>query len=70
MNKYEKYAKKIRQYFSDHPDYNSVIHLIAGAGIGVLLTYPLVGEHPIRWSVALLSLALLGHLYPLTAGKN
>ena len=70
MIQYAKYAKKIRNYFSDHPDYNSAVHLVAGTGIGVLITYPLIGEHPIRWSVVLLTLALVGHLYPLVAGKN
>ncbi|OGG15897.1 hypothetical protein A3D78_06975 [Candidatus Gottesmanbacteria bacterium RIFCSPHIGHO2_02_FULL_39_14] len=69
MTQYAKYAKKIRQYFSDHPDYNSAVHLIAGVGIGILLTYPLVGQHPIRWSVVLLVVALLGHLYPLAVKK-
>lgn len=61
----EKSLKKIRTYFSRHPDYNGVVHLLAGVGIGFLLTYPLAGSHPVRWGVALIVLSILGHLYAL-----
>ena len=57
--------KKVGQYFKNHVMYNSTIHVIAGIGVGILLTYPLAGDHPVRWGVALLALAVLGHLYPL-----
>jgi len=66
VTRYDKAYKTVRKYFENHPDYNSVVHLLAGAGIGILLTYPLIGPHPIRWSIVFLTLAILGHLYPLT----
>lgn len=56
-------------YFKKHPNYNSLVHGVAGIGIGVLITYPLVGAHPLRWGLGLLVLAILGHLYPLTLKK-
>ncbi len=58
--------KNAEKYFRQHPMYNSTIHAIGGIGIGILITYPFVGAHPVRWGVALLILSLLGHLYPLT----
>jgi len=62
-------SKKTEQYFKQHPAYNATVHALGGIGIGILITYPLVGTHPVRWAVVLLILALLGHLYPLTQGK-
>lgn len=61
----EKSLKKIRAYFGKHPDYNGIVHLFAGIGIGFLLTYPVAGAHPVRWGVAFIILAVLGHLYAL-----
>ena len=63
----DKAIKKIKKYFTKHPDYNSIIHLIAGIGLGILITYPIVGSHPIRWAATLFVVAILGHLYPLVA---
>ncbi len=61
--------KKIVSYFSKHLHYSALVHLIFGAGIGVLITYPLVQTHPVRWGIALLAIGILGHLYPLTIKK-
>lgn len=61
--------KKIVSYLERHPVYNSSIHVIIGAGIGILITYPFVQTHPVRWGVALLVIGLLGHLYPLFIKK-
>ncbi|MDO9027337.1 MAG: hypothetical protein Q7U68_00515 [Candidatus Roizmanbacteria bacterium] len=61
--------KKIMDYFKKHPSYNGAVHVITGMGIGILITYPLVGAHPVRWGVVLLLLGILGHLYPLTIKK-
>ena len=69
MDFWKKDYNKIRKYFTDHPDYNGIVHIIAGMGIGILLTYPLVGVHPVRWSIFFLVLALFGHLYPITVKK-
>ncbi|MBI3485916.1 hypothetical protein HY025_03120 [Candidatus Daviesbacteria bacterium] len=61
--------KKIENYFSKHISYNSAIHLLAGMGIGILLTNPLFGGHTVRWGLGLLALGLLGHLYPFLVKK-
>lgn len=61
--------KKIKAYFKAHVCYNSTVHFLAGMGVGVLVTYPYVRTHPLRVGVALLGLALLGHLYPLLKSK-
>ena len=61
--------KKVEIYFRKHPYFNSVVHVIAGAGVGVLATYPLVGVHPLRIGAVLLGLGVLGHLYPLMVKK-
>lgn len=45
--------------------YNAFVHVVVGVGVGMLLTYPLAGDHPVRWGVALLVAGVLGHLYPL-----
>ena len=45
--------------------FGGAVHLLIGIGIGILITYPLIGEHPLRWGVAILVAGLLAHLYPL-----
>ncbi len=57
--------KKIDQYLKNHSWYNATIHVVAGVGIGILITYPFIGAHPVRWGVILLTVGILGHLYPL-----
>lgn len=37
--------------------------VVFGMGLGVLITYPLVQAHPLRWGVGLLALGLLAHLF-------
>ncbi len=61
--------KQAEKYFRTHPLYNAVVHVIGGIGIGILITYPFVGSHPLRWGAILLLLSLLGHLYPSTIKK-
>lgn len=62
--------KKLNKYFKEHSFYNSSVHLLIGVGLGILLTYPYIGAHPVRWGVAILIIGGLGHLYPLmTRGK-
>lgn len=62
--------KKINAYFSKHVMYTSFVHAVAGMGLGILITYPYVGTHPVRVGVGLLALGTLGHLYPLFASKK
>ncbi len=57
--------KQINQYFKNHVYYNSAMHVLAGIGVGMLLTYPLAGSHPVRWGIAFIVLGVLGHIYPL-----
>lgn len=61
--------KKIMKYFSSHPVYTAGIYFLIGAGAGILLTYPFVGVHPIRWGVGLMVLGLLGIAYPMATKK-
>lgn len=61
--------KRVVKYLSAHPVYNSTVHVLIGAGIGVLVTYPFIGDHPLRWGVGLLALGVAGHLYPLFVKK-
>jgi hypothetical protein len=51
------------KYFEKHPAFNSLIHLIAGIGLGCLLVTPLFDGHTVRWGIALLLIGLLGHIY-------
>lgn len=39
--------------------------VLVGMGIGILITYPLVVTHPVRWGALFIGLGLLAHLYPL-----
>jgi hypothetical protein len=54
------------KYYTKHPTDNAIVHTLAGIGIGFLLTYPVVGMHPVRFGVAFLALAVIGHLYAAT----
>jgi len=53
---------KMLKYFGKRPFYNAVVHTILGVGIGFLLTYTVAGVHPVRWGVAFLVIAFIGHL--------
>lgn len=57
--------KEINQYLKNHLYYSSLIHVIGGIGIGILLVYPVVGTHPMRWGLTLIAISILGHFYPL-----
>ena len=61
-----KYYNRANKYFSKNPDFNGLVHIVAGIGIGFLLTYPLAAEHPVRWGVTFLILALIGHIWAAT----
>lgn len=58
--------KKLEKYFSKHVFFNSASHVLAGVGIGILVTYPIIGAHPMRWGVAFLVAGLFGHLWAYT----
>lgn len=35
--------------------------ILVGVGVGILITYPLVVTHPVRWGVLFIGLGLLAH---------
>lgn len=55
--------KKWLVYFGKHPLHNALSHILIGIGLGMLLTYPMAGAHPVRWGVAFLAVGILGHLW-------
>jgi len=60
---FAKYQKKAMKYFGKHPNYNASVHMLSGISVGIIITYPLVGGHPLRWAVFFLLLSVLGHLW-------
>ncbi|MCL5432992.1 MAG: hypothetical protein M1524_02655 [Patescibacteria group bacterium] len=61
--------KKICNYLKKHPTYSAFVYLITGAGVGVLITYPFVQTHPLRWGGTLVVLGVVGLIYPLFSEK-
>lgn len=59
--------KKFTNFYRKHLFYHAMIHVAVGMGIGILITYPYVGAHPLRYGLAFLALGLIGHLYPLSS---
>jgi len=55
--------KNADKYFRQHPTFNSLVHGLGGIGIGILITYPYIGLHPVRWGIFFLLLSALGHLF-------
>ena len=58
-----KSLKKAVKYMKDNPVYHASVHSIGGIGVGILVAGPLAGVHPVRWGVAFVVVAVLGHLY-------
>jgi hypothetical protein len=58
-----KFYKNAMKYFSKYPDQNAFVHLLAGVGFGFLLAYPVVGQHPIRWGLLFVLMAVVGHIW-------
>ena len=54
---------KVIAYFKKHIVYCSFVHVIGGIGIGILITYPFAGIHPVRWGVIFLVIGVFGYLY-------
>ncbi len=51
------------KYFKKHPAYLASVHFVGGVGIGLLIARPVFSTHPVRWGIALIGLAVVGHLY-------
>lgn len=57
--------KRAITFFSKHVEYNALVHVLGGVGLGVLIagfTFP----NQINWALGLLGVSILGHLYTLT----
>lgn len=54
------------KYFRQHEMFNSLTHVLAGIGIGILITYPFAGSHPVRWALVFLALGVGGHIWAMT----
>lgn len=61
--------KNLKKYLSRRPLYNTLVSALGGIGIGILITYPFVGSHPVRWGVAILALAAFAYIYPLSSDR-
>jgi len=51
------------KYFKKHPAYLASVHFIGGLGLGILVARPVFATHPVRWGVAFIVLAVVGHLF-------
>lgn len=58
-----KLYKKGLVYFERHPLHSVLINVLLGIGLGVLLTYPVAGIHPLRWGETFLVIGVLGYLW-------
>jgi len=58
-----KYSKASQRYFSKHVDFSGIVHICVGIGIGALITYPIAGSHPVRFSVTFLIIGILGYIW-------
>lgn len=54
--------KKLLKYYGKHPIFLAFISLFFGLGLGIIISRPL-GDHPLRYGLALIALAILGKLY-------
>lgn len=60
----------MHKFFSENIWYAKMVYMIAGIGVGIIITYPFAGAHPIRWGLAFLALAALLHIYPLLSKRK
>jgi len=56
--------KKMEKYYSQHVWYAKIVGLVIGIGVGILITYPLAGAHPVRWGFTFLVVGALAGLAP------
>jgi hypothetical protein len=62
-----KHIQKAMAYFKKHPAYTATVHLLGGIAVGILITHPLIGPHPIRWALVFAAIAIAGHAYAFLA---
>ena len=58
-----KFIKNATKFFSKYPMQNAFVNLLLGVGLGFLLAYPVVGEHPMRWGGLFLLLGVVGYIW-------
>lgn len=60
-------AKKkiVERVVSSYFGYPTIVNIVVGMGVGMLLTYPLAGAHPVRWGVSLVVIGILAQIVPL-----
>lgn len=61
-----KVFKRGMKYFSKHLMFADAMHAAGGLGVGIMIARPFDGGHPIRWGLAFLAVAILGHVWALT----
>lgn len=62
---YNTYRKRAISFFERHVEYNALVHVLGGIGLGIIVagfTFP----NQVNWALGLLAVSLLGHLYTLT----
>ncbi|MGH7246407.1 MAG: hypothetical protein ACREGI_05760 [Candidatus Levyibacteriota bacterium] len=69
LKKFFLVRKRALSYFGKHVEYNALVHVLGGIGLGILIASPFAFPHPVRWALTLLGLSLLGHLYVLFQRK-
>jgi hypothetical protein len=62
--------KKMEKYFSKHVYYNSGVHFLIGIGLGILVSRPWAGAHPLRTGLIILLVGVILHAYPVMMGKK
>jgi hypothetical protein len=60
---------KMARYLKKGWHYAGLSYLLMGMGLGILFTYPVVGEHPVRWGVGLLAVGFFVYLWPMSGKK-
>ncbi len=59
------YRKRALSFFSKHVEYNALVHVLGGIGLGVILA-EFIFPYQVQWALGLLFISILGHLYTLT----
>ncbi len=63
-------VRKFIENIKKHPVHGAVGHFLEGVGVGILITRPWVGIHPLRWGVALIIIGGVIELYPMIWKKR
>lgn len=61
--------KRAIKYFSNHVEYNALVHVLGGIGLGILISTFFILPYPAYIAIVLLIISLAGHAYTLTLKK-